>query len=60
MLFKWKPEYINICHIRLLLESPEIRKYQTATAFQSYLEYAIRGAQEHLEGLKLDTTFGMR
>ena len=60
MLFKCKPEYMNICHIRLLLESSEIRKYQTATVFEPYLEYAIRGAQEHLEGLKLDTTSGLR
>jgi len=34
------------------MESSEIRIYQTATAFQPYLEYAIRGAQE----LKFDTT----
>jgi hypothetical protein len=61
MLFTFKSEYINICHIRLLLESSEIIKYQAATAFRPYLEYAIRGAQEHLEGLKLDTTtFGLR
>ena len=42
--------------MRPSLESSEIRKYQTATAFQPYLEYAIRGDQENLEGLKLDTT----
>lgn len=41
MLFQFKPEYIDIFYIRLLLESSEIRKYQTATAFQPYLEYAI-------------------
>ena len=41
MLFQFKPEYIDIFYIRLLLESSEIRKYQTATAFQPHLEYAI-------------------
>jgi hypothetical protein len=42
--------------MRLLLETSEIRKYQTATDFQPCLQYAIKGAQEHTEGLKLDTT----